>query len=556
MPSIMGWGDDGSAQVQRDDGSIFTLPAQLAQMFLKGTGIGGGPSQGTMLTPPEFQPPAPPAPPPMPEPTMQVPVPKRQWSMDTGPERAQAANAMARTTDTQNQMAQMQLGQKQVADQTRMQGIQDRQESADEAYQQHEERLKEIKGRTDQLRSEIDDYSKQQVDPNSFFNHTSTWGKVAMGVSMAISGFLNPRGPNMAFQAINQLIEHDMQAQESNLKRKGEALGMKQRLLGEDVAQENDLFKSREARSAMAWNLVKEQADIQQNQTTDPMAKKNAQLLKDMADQKIQQFLYDGVTKDMDRREKVSAAYATVEAAKQRGKDEMAQQIQKQAYESYKAPMEAAKAFQKISPDGVPKGEQVIIDPYRGTPVGVVKDGEAENMRAFVLNSQRVDQAMSGMLALSGKNYHPDLPGWREQNVRKIETYISEMQLAELLTDKLNSRGGRWAAVIELAKTGAKPETWFTPDNVEKIKLAQNLMRQRVWLAAKQRQNFVPWLPAPEKMPGIDDLPGAAEDRAARSGGEAEVPAAPASAPQGNIPAATSAPTPKKKEWGVPHAAQ
>lgn len=176
--------------------------------------------------------------------------------------------------------------QRQQADAITNKGIIEREQNVAELAKYREEQVMEFQRRSDSLRQRIQQQAQQTVDQSKFFRDQGTWGNILLGLSVAIGGFLNPRGPNLAMQAIERRIEQDLAIQGDNLDRKEKALHTEEGLLDSDRHDADDLFKNREWRAAQAWEMVGIKAKQMAEATSDAQAKAVAMEIVAQAQQK------------------------------------------------------------------------------------------------------------------------------------------------------------------------------------------------------------------------------------------------------------------------------
>ncbi|HUV84145.1 MAG TPA: hypothetical protein VMV86_00465, partial [Methanosarcinales archaeon] len=69
------------------------------------------------------------------------------------------------------------------------------------------------------LQGQLIENNKKQIDPNRFWNQSSTWNKVLAGISIALGGLGSGAtgGVNRAFEIINGAVADDIKAQEANI---------------------------------------------------------------------------------------------------------------------------------------------------------------------------------------------------------------------------------------------------------------------------------------------------------------------------------------------------
>lgn len=175
--------------------------------------------------------------------------------------KADAAAADARAAGL-NQIAA--LKQKQATETT----------AHDEAYKTG------LAAENDKARRAVEDYNKSVIDPNHFWKEASTPGLIGVAILAGLTGAFNnlasiqsghgPSNVNPVLDRINQLIANDIDAQKSNLAKKGKDVEFANNSVSQFRSQGYDEKQSEQLAHIAALDQVKTQIDatIAQNDST------------------------------------------------------------------------------------------------------------------------------------------------------------------------------------------------------------------------------------------------------------------------------------------------
>lgn len=246
----MSWEDDLTFQSGMQDwmGTGQLQPPAPVQM----------PPPQTMAPPPQMAPP----PMPMAGQARGIAGPMLQQAQQAGQAQKQAGLARFDAEQTQQRAMAEQMGPAYTRDEELYKA--DMQKKADAEI--------EFNSRQNAFKQRVSTLAAEDVDPMRVVNNMETWQKIALGVSMAIGGFLNPKGKNHSAELILEYIDRDVKAQEFNQNRKMKALGAEQDMASQDMVRARQAFEDGEAHRLHLIELAKRQAAIEAVRNGSPVA--------------------------------------------------------------------------------------------------------------------------------------------------------------------------------------------------------------------------------------------------------------------------------------------
>jgi len=154
-------------------------------------------------------------------------------------------NSMAR----QRAIAEKQAADSAAANASEQQGLLSFQESQKRDAERQAQFERETRQQQTKITRQIDELQAQGVDPNHYWQNTSTAGKIAAGIAVGLGGFaagLNPHlgGHNAALEIINGAIERDIDAQKVNLQKSMGLLKSRMELNGQNFDEQAALNRA------------------------------------------------------------------------------------------------------------------------------------------------------------------------------------------------------------------------------------------------------------------------------------------------------------------------
>ncbi len=166
------------------------------------------------------------------------------------------------------------IRQQAIADQLALQKQAEAQQHNVEAYQSN---FKELEDHRKGLSQAIQD---QHIDPNHYMNSLGVGGKILTAVGLVLGGIGGGHGPNVGQQALDSLIDRDINAQKAEL-------GKKENLLAANMKQYGNIREAADVTriqmSDITANLLRQNAA----KSSDPMAQARAQQAIGELDQKV-----------------------------------------------------------------------------------------------------------------------------------------------------------------------------------------------------------------------------------------------------------------------------
>lgn len=435
-----------------------------------------------------------PSAPPMPLPPHTPPAPPPQAPVDftmpdfgpaprppQSPGDMQGHAAAVDRAQQENMWAQGKLAEAQAPQQQRMQGMQSQAVADDRTqmqanYQAHEERLAQVNQKANQLRSQIRSWADTNVDPNQLFKTAkggpNIWAGILMGISVGISGFLNPRGPNLALAAIERMIDRNIAVQESNLARKGRALHAEESMLDSERDQTNDWLKTAEGKRAAAWELVGRELEIAGKQTTDDIQRATALAMRKEAELKAAQARYDAAKsvyaqEEATKRSRIQAG-ATIGAAKQNRIGAMEREVLRTATE---LPVKAYNAeTNRIKAEKQGQGQRrQLTDPENPSQIlGTVSPAMEKEASARVLSDRKAERSLNRLLDTSTSWWErrPNALGMGSDVLKGMATDFSYLAAWAKGKGQLELGQALLGMEDDILKgaTGTGPDTWTTKD--------------------------------------------------------------------------------------------
>jgi hypothetical protein len=118
----------------------------------------------------------------------------------------------------------------------------------------YERAMTESRAKRDELAAESERLAKAKIDPSRFWSDAGTPAKIGMAITAILGGWLGAKngGKNQGLELIQNIIDRDLAAQESDMANRRDSLAFRRGLLGDQMAATGNLFEARMAvRSAM-----------------------------------------------------------------------------------------------------------------------------------------------------------------------------------------------------------------------------------------------------------------------------------------------------------------
>ena len=136
--------------------------------------------------------------------------------------------------------------------------------------------------KNDQINKSIQDFNNAKVDPNTYWEKTSTAGLIGTalvaGLVGGLNGVNNVQG-NSVLDRVNQFINNDIDAQKANIANKGKGIEFQNSALASFERQGYDKEQSIALTQAASYDAVKTQLQGQLAQTDNAAAKASGQIL-------------------------------------------------------------------------------------------------------------------------------------------------------------------------------------------------------------------------------------------------------------------------------------
>lgn len=126
--------------------------------------------------------------------------------------------------------------------------------------------------RAEDIRKRTQAFAAQDIQPFRLVQNKETWEKVALGISMAIGGFLNPRGRNHVADLILEYVDRDIGGQKADQQRKGAALDAERADNAQALQASRQEFMEKEERRLTLLELAKKEMDIAAAKQGNPAA--------------------------------------------------------------------------------------------------------------------------------------------------------------------------------------------------------------------------------------------------------------------------------------------
>lgn len=138
-----------------------------------------------------------------------------------------------------------------------------------------------------QVSKDVEDRSRQRLEPKNFFAGKNTWQKVMGGLGLFLSSFSKEGAARFA-EAVDRDIELDLKAQESAITSKDKAIADKQSLVKQYYDQYKDMRAARLLARADAFSMIKGRAELAASSTKSQAAAGAARQAAGMAEQQAQ----------------------------------------------------------------------------------------------------------------------------------------------------------------------------------------------------------------------------------------------------------------------------
>lgn len=451
-----------------------------------------------------FPPQQPPPQPPQVRPLAPLPFLGKHPGFQQAMVRSDAANKNYAQATADQSAVQGFIGQQAQAGQ--QQAVEESQAQAQANQAKREEEQARTAAGTKELRGRIQAYASEGVDPLRLVHNAETWQKVVMGISMAISGFLNPRGPNLAFEAILKLIDRDTQGQEVNLAKKGKQLDMDRQMNMDDEKTSRQSYIEAEEKRMTLLELAKQRANTEaQKLGANASAQANNQLLQAKLDQELEERsakLYGEIEKT-----KISAGVGYQANAETRRYHDVqfAQHNMDAAMDATKESLD--RSAKKEGSDGVPKGKAEVFDPQTGRSLGLVNLGQERTWQELIGEHNQMRQA----LLRAGKE-NKSMDAWDKapgagllgaDTPRDVQGDLAFVQDAYV---KWSHKGGALTNTELLPLRKIIPEDangWFRANPQRRIEKAVQMLDEQMMALAKARG--LSWTPPAASQTSVDE---------------------------------------------------
>lgn len=395
---------------------------------------------------------------------------------------------------TEGQLGGLQAQQKRQGDDIMQAGIAQREQDVADMAKMREEQTLDFQRRSDSIQRQIRSQAQQEIDPSKFFKDRGAWGSIMLGLSVAIGGYLNPRGPNLALQAIEKKIDQEIQVQDANLARKDRGLALEEKALDRDRDLAGDMMKTKEWRSAQVWELVGIKAKQMAERTTDQMAKATAMDIAAQAEKKSAEVAFK-LASDQAQRDnavKVARINATpgIMAQNQRRREYDQDQRDQAIYgkkamwaaEDAKTRRMTAEAAQTRAETQQQGAVRTIQDPVSGDVIGHVPKEIYKETHSKLIEYQNVYDLIDDINGRAAKqglwDRRSDVLNTGGQLDHEIRAAYASLHPA---IANLKKRGANITKNEEewiYGSVGAGPDTWTTKEMYDRLKFTEMVLHR------------------------------------------------------------------------------
>lgn len=367
-----------------------------------------------------------------------------------------------------------------------------------------------IQAEAARLHAQIKQDAGTKVDENQVFKKMGVWGSIAMLVSIGLSGYLNPRGTNQAWAALQKMIDRNIDVQKTNIENKRKQTYADLQALQTEEGFQKYLQSTAEWKRATAYELVAKHARLIGSQTTDKFVKARAAEMDAKAESAAADQSLQNVVKANALKERYLASANTARAGvtkvqiqtqastenNQRTNEEkrhatdlgFAHKEARLLHDVTSAQLdrenrlEIAKLKAKYGGSGhIPASAfpVSVTDPVSGKLVGSVRNSVYPKVAQAMLFHAKVEDEMDEILALAGQSgwwdRRPDLANLGSERSHRISALY-----AKLITDIAHGEGyGANFTETEQEfikrQTGYQPDTWTTQDLYDRLKAIRDL---------------------------------------------------------------------------------
>jgi hypothetical protein len=427
-----------------------------------------------------------------------IPLPKRQGRYDTAPEAVATANSMERLGAAEQIEANVKARQAAQGQAETQRGIDEQRAQFEANAKARQDRLAKIQAESDTLKTKIETFGNQSTDPGRVWKRMSTAGQVALGLQMAITGFLNPRNPEAVMGLMNHLVQDDLASQAQDHQMQAKSLEMLVGMNRTDEGRAEDAFKSDELLRATRWDFIKRQADLLGAQQTDEASKARAEVISQQAEVRRNQAIQKAAEERVKEQAAIERAGVPISVEKMRQTGDTVREGLKLSVGAVEKELDRNAKKGSGGVGGVPKGYTAIGDPSGGDDLGVLPNTIAPKAIEFVRNSTQASSLMQSILQRSRKldewSKRPDFLNLGSKDIHQISADYGKLRV---LLKNMDGMGANFTALeneLEKMQTGNGPDTWTTQDNTDRIEQALTNLTEQTSIAAHVLK-ISPWDP-------------------------------------------------------------
>lgn len=415
-------------------------------------------------------------------PPAMAPLPKRTDPMDMGPEVAGVTQAAQRHAWAAGKVREAQDAAQAPARAFQGQMMADNERAAlanagarQTASEDYQDRLALYRNK---LKREA-----ESANPDSYFEKTGVWGNLMLGIAMAASGWMNPRGPNQAVAMIEHNIDRYIMSEDKKRARRGEALALEGQAIDAEGKAGEAGYRSAEEKRAIIWELANNKLKSMANATSNEAAKASILEAQYAAEQKAAEATLDAFKTGIDAKARIQVAkigagpdYARVAEDKRQHKEDLQFGKERELHNvgmkgaQIAVAATTAEAAKTRADKYQPGGAGSALRPVKanGEQIGFAyKDDWKETMHV-VDTHREIDDTMNKIIDLAGGtslwDRRSDVLNLGSEKVHKIDALY-----ADLIAKIAHGEGfgaNLTAAEIELIKRriGTGADTWTTKD--------------------------------------------------------------------------------------------
>lgn len=430
----------------------------------------------------------PPAPPPAQEgpPTWQDPLPQRQSPFDLSPEVEQHRRAGVERGYYDSQLDMAKMEQKQRGDEIMMKANEENESSFKANAEGREADEEQYRKDADQIYSQIQRDAGQVIDPGAFFREKSAWDNIGMAISMALAGYLNPRGPNMALEIIEKNLDRWIDAKKTNIENKRKEGYEKIQALQGKAAVMNRLRDTAEWKRATVYEMAANQAKLVGEQTTDKIIKARSDQFQAMARENAAKEAYQAALKGGAwmagiMRAKISAGpgYAAVSERGREFNIALPGKSMDTAWDNRNNDARIQLMRERVNAAGG-AGNLVPLQDVTGEIMGHVRKQDWDESKKTVLNFRSIDEKIGQIQDLGGGRdlweRRPDLLNLGSEETHQLKVLYNN--LMQTLMEPFGKVLSQTEKGYLTGQTGEGPDTWNTKDYADRIAMLRNIKQR------------------------------------------------------------------------------